>query len=65
MSGKEQNIFKKHLTLMGCPFGPKCRWFRKGFNGIYCNEKHIIALSSGTAAIHLGLIQLGVGPVMK
>src|ERR1700751_2695826 len=28
----------------------------------YCNVKHCVALSSGTAALHLGLLALGVQP---
>lgn len=42
------------------PLGPHVNEFER-LLGIYCNMPHAVALSSGTAAIHLGLITLGVG----
>lgn len=40
--------------------GPHVDAFEKGFENYFGNEAHVGALSSGTAAIHLGLILLGV-----
>ena len=42
------------------PLGPHVTRFEQQLSG-YAENRHIVALSSGTAAIHLGLIQLGVG----
>lgn len=43
------------------PLGPHVDGFEKEL-GAYINIPHVAALSSGTAAIHLALILLGVGP---
>ena len=44
------------------PLGPNVDGFEKDLEGFLGENKHIVALSAGTAAIHLALIQLGVGP---
>lgn len=44
------------------PLGPNVDGFEKDLEGFLGKDKHIVALGSGTAAIHLALIQLGVGP---
>lgn len=41
--------------------GPEVEAFEKEF-AEFCGTKHCIALSSGTAALHLGLLALGVQP---
>jgi dTDP-4-amino-4,6-dideoxygalactose transaminase len=41
--------------------GEDVEQFESEFAG-YCNVKHCVALSSGTAALHLGLLALGVQP---
>lgn len=43
------------------PLGPEVDAFEEEL-AAYCDRKHAVALSSGTAALHLGLIALGVGP---
>jgi dTDP-4-amino-4,6-dideoxygalactose transaminase len=41
--------------------GPRARELEERF-AAYLEAKHVLALSSGTAALHLSLIALGVGP---
>ncbi len=41
--------------------GPEVEAFEKEFAS-FCGTKHCVALSSGTAALHLGLLALGVQP---
>jgi dTDP-4-amino-4,6-dideoxygalactose transaminase len=41
--------------------GPETEAFEKEF-AEFCGTKHCVALSSGTAALHLGLLALGVQP---
>jgi len=41
--------------------GEDVEQFERGFAS-YCDVKHCVALSSGTAALHLGLLALGVQP---
>ena len=43
------------------PLGPHVNEFEKRM-GAFCQMPYAVALSSGTAALHLGLIALGVGP---
>lgn len=43
------------------PLGPEVDAFEEEL-AAYCDRKHAVALSSGTAAIHLGLLALGVVP---
>lgn len=43
------------------PLGPEVDGFEQEL-AEYCGREHAVALSSGTAALHLGLIDLGVGP---
>lgn len=42
------------------PLGPEVDAFEQEL-AEYCGRKYVVALSSGTAALHLGLIALGVG----
>ncbi len=44
------------------PLGPHVNGFESDIKSYLETKKNIVALSSGTAAIHLGLILLGVGP---
>jgi len=63
MGGQEQQFIQEAFdTNWVVPLGPNVDGFEKDLEGYLGGEKHIIALSSGTAAIHLGLIQLGVQP---
>ena len=43
------------------PLGPEVDAFESEL-AAYCGREHCVALSSGTAALHLGLLTLGVGP---
>lgn len=43
------------------PLGPEVNAFEEEL-AEYCGRKHAAALSSGTAALHLGLLTMGVGP---
>lgn len=63
MTGHEQGFINEALhTNWVVPLGPNVNGFEQDLE-LYLNENvHVVALSSGTAAIHLGLLQLGVGP---
>lgn len=43
------------------PLGPEVDAFEAEL-AAYCGREHAVVLSSGTAALHLGLLTLGVGP---
>lgn len=43
------------------PLGPEVDAFEAEL-AAYCGRRHSVALSSGSAALHLGLLTLGVGP---
>jgi len=43
------------------PLGPNVSGFETDLEAFIGNSRHVAALSSGTAALHLALIQLGVG----
>ena len=63
MGGKEQQFIQEAFdTNWVVPLGPNVDGFEKDLEGYLGGNKNIVALSAGTAAIHLGLIQLGVGP---
>ena len=63
VGGREQQYIQDAFdTNWITPLGPNVDEFEKlleQFLGV--PQRHIVALSSGTAAIHLGLLQLGVG----
>ena len=62
MGGQEQSYIKQAFdTNWVVPLGPNVDGFESDLQGYIGEKKHIVALSSGTAAIHLALIQLGVG----
>lgn len=67
MSGKEEEfIHEAFLTNWVVPLGPNVDGFENDL-ATWLREKsasplHVVALSSGTAAIHLALVMLGVGP---
>ncbi|NLN49337.1 MAG: aminotransferase class I/II-fold pyridoxal phosphate-dependent enzyme, partial [Clostridiales bacterium] len=63
MGGQEQQFIQEAFdTNWVVPLGPNVDGFEKDLENYLGEEKHIVALSAGTAAIHLALIQLGVGP---
>lgn len=61
MSGKEQDFIKEAFdTNWVVPLGPNVNAFEEELACFMGQHKSVVALSAGTAAIHLGLIQLGV-----
>lgn len=63
MSGHEQNYIQEAFdTNWVVPLGPNLNAFEQSLADYLGGEKKVVALSSGTAALHLALIQLGVGP---
>jgi len=61
MSGKEQHYIKDAFdTNWVAPLGPNVNEFETSIQSYLNKNCHVAALSSGTAAIHLGLILLGV-----
>lgn len=61
-SGIEQRYIQEAFaTNWVAPLGPNVDAFEKDLEGFIGNAKHIAALSSCTAAIHLALLLLGVG----
>lgn len=62
MSGKEQQYIQEAFdTNWVVPLGPNVNAFEKDLENYVGGNKQVVALSAGTAAIHLALIQLGVG----
>ena len=63
MSGHEQKYIQEAFdTNWVVPLGPNVNAFEQSLADYLGGEKKVVALSSGTAALHLALIQLGVGP---
>ena len=61
MSGKEQCFIKEAFdTNWVVPLGPNVNTFEEELESFVGEDKKVVALSAGTAAIHLALIQLGV-----
>lgn len=61
MSGEEQKYIQEAFdTNWVAPLGPNVIAFEKSLTNFIGANKYVTALSSGTAAIHLALIQLGV-----
>ena len=62
MSGHEmpfiQEAFNGEWVV---PLGPNVTGFEKDLERFLCTDKKVVALSSGTSALHLGLLGLGVG----
>ena len=62
MSGNEmQYIEEAFKDNWISPLGPNVNGFEADLEGYLGERKHVVALSAGTAAIHLGLVMLGVG----
>lgn len=68
MGGGEQRFIREAFdTNWVVPLGPNVDGFEKLLEQFLIEKeetalpKHVVALSSGTAAVHLGLVQLGVG----
>lgn len=63
MGGQEQRFIQEAFdTNWVVPLGPNVDGFEKDLEQFLGKTKHVVALSAGTAAIHLALIQLGVEP---
>ena len=63
MSGREQDFIKEAFdTNWVVPLGPNVDAFEKSLSEYLNEERHVVALSAGTAALHLGLILFGVKP---
>lgn len=61
MGGNEQQFVNEAFdTNWVAPLGPNVNGLEKDLENYLGNQAHVGALSSGTAAIHLGLILLGV-----
>lgn len=61
MGGAEQKYVQEAFdTNWVAPLGPNVTGFEQDLEAFIGEDSHIAALSSGTAAIHLGLILLGV-----
>lgn len=62
MTGNEQKYIQEAFdTNWVVPLGPNVDAFEKELAD-YMGAEHVVALSAGTAALHLGLVMLGVGP---
>ncbi len=61
MGGNEKKYVQEAFdTNWVAPLGPNVTGFESDLESYFDDEKHIAALSSGTAAIHLGLVLLNV-----
>jgi len=61
MGGNEQQFIKEAFdTNWVAPLGPNVKGFEQDLEQFLNDDVYIAALSSGTAAIHLGLVLLGV-----
>ncbi len=62
MGGREQEFIQEAFnTNWVVPLGPNVDGFECDLEKYLGEDKKVVALSAGTAAIHLGLLQLGVG----
>lgn len=62
MGGKEQDFIQEAFnTNWVVPLGPNVNGFEEDLEKYIGEGKQVVALSAGTAAIHLGLLQLGIG----
>ena len=61
--GMEQKYIKEAFdTNWVVPLGPNVNGFEKDLEDFVGQNKRVVALSAGTAAVHLGLLNCGVGP---
>lgn len=62
-AGLEQHYIKEAFdTNWVVPLGPNVNAFEEDLEKYVGQGKEVVALASGTAAVHLGLLALGVGP---
>ncbi|MBE6201607.1 MAG: aminotransferase class I/II-fold pyridoxal phosphate-dependent enzyme [Rikenellaceae bacterium] len=63
MSGNEQKFIQEAFdTNWVVPLGPNVNGFEQDLKEYVGENKEIVALSAGTAAVHLALLACGVGP---
>lgn len=63
MSGKEMSFIQEAFdTNWVVPLGPNVNGFEQDLKEFCGNEHEVVALSAGTAAVHLALIACGVQP---
>ncbi|MDE5972453.1 MAG: aminotransferase class I/II-fold pyridoxal phosphate-dependent enzyme [Muribaculaceae bacterium] len=63
MSGREQDFVNEAFaTNWVVPLGPNVNGFESDLEAFVGQDKKVVALSSGTAAVHLALLACGVGP---
>jgi len=61
MGGHEQDFIQKAFdTNWIVPLGPNVDGFEEDLSAYVGENRHVVALTSGTAALHLGLMMLGV-----
>src|SRR5574344_1901373 len=62
MSGNEMKYVQEAFdTNWVVPLGPNVNAFENDLKEFFGGNHELVALSAGTAAIHLGLVELGVG----
>lgn len=62
-AGMEQKYIQEAFdTNWVVPLGPNVNGFEKDLEDFVGQDKRVVALSAGTAAVHLALIACGVGP---
>ena len=63
LSGNEQKFVNEAFdTNWVVPLGPNVNGFEKDLEEFVGHNKRVVALSAGTAAVHLALLNCGVGP---
>ena len=63
MSGNEMKYIQEAFdTNWVVPLGPNVNAFEKDLEDFVGQDKKVVALASGTAAVHLAMVALGVGP---
>lgn len=63
LSGNEQKFVQEAFdTNWVVPLGPNVNGFEKDLEEFVGQNKRVVVLSAGTAAVHLGLLASGVGP---
>lgn len=63
MSGEEQKYIREAFdTNWVVPLGPNVNGFEEDLEAFVGEHKRVVALSAGTAAVHLALLACGVGP---
>lgn len=60
--GEQKYVQEAFVTNWVAPLGPNVTGFEQDLTSYLKGDVHVAALSSGTAALHLALIMLGVGP---